>query len=187
MLTDTFTAHTFFAEFIADTTRAIRWGTLRQDSGDPFVFVKEAKEVWAKVEEKAGLKRDDGVVAKGKRVLFTDSLDLEKAIQLQKTCDELEIGGESTIRWSTSERRGEEDADKTGSASFGIGTSLTNDFQKASNPSETSKPLNIVIKLSQIDGKNCVKLSDDKGKVSFLNKALSSDRENAEHGSVVHW
>ncbi|CAD6574697.1 MAG: nicotinate phosphoribosyltransferase, partial [Tremellales sp. Tagirdzhanova-0007] len=141
MLTDTFTAHTFFAEFIKDTTRAIRWGSLRQDSGDPFEFVKKAKEVWAKVEEKAGLKSDDGVVAKGKRVLFTDSLDVEKAIQLQKCCDELEIG-----------------------ASFGIGTSLTNDFQKASNPSKTSKPLNIVIKLSTVDGKNCVKLSDDKGK-----------------------
>ena len=98
MLTDTFTAHTFFAEFIKDTTRAIRWGSLRQDSGDPFEFVKKAKEVWAKVEEKAGLKSDDGVVAKGKRVLFTDSLDVEKAIQLQKCCDELEIGGEFPIQ-----------------------------------------------------------------------------------------
>jgi nicotinate phosphoribosyltransferase len=53
----------------------------------------------------------------------------------------------------------------TVAAAFGIGTFLTNDFNKASDPSEISKPLNIVIKLNQIDGKPCVKLSDDKGKV----------------------
>lgn len=51
------------------------------------------------------------------------------------------------------------------SASFGIGTYLTNDFSKVSDPTKISKPLNIVIKLSRIDGHDCVKLSDDKGKV----------------------
>ena len=51
-------------------------------------------------------------------------------------------------------------------ASFGIGTFLTNDFRKVSDPSQVSKALNIVIKLNKIDGKECVKLSDDKGKVS---------------------
>lgn len=51
-----------------------------------------------------------------------------------------------------------------GSASFGIGTHLTNDFRKASDPSAKSEPLNIVIKLNEIDGRACVKLSDDKGK-----------------------
>jgi nicotinate phosphoribosyltransferase len=53
-------------------------------------------------------------------------------------------------------------------ASFGIGTFLSNDFQKASKPDTVSKPLNIVIKLNKIEGKNCVKLSDDAGKVSLL-------------------
>jgi len=51
-------------------------------------------------------------------------------------------------------------------ASFGIGTFLSNDFQKESKPDTISKPLNIVIKLNKINGKNCVKLSDDVGKVS---------------------
>jgi nicotinate phosphoribosyltransferase len=50
-------------------------------------------------------------------------------------------------------------------ASFGIGTFLTNDFKKASDKSKVSTPLNIVIKLNKINGRNCVKLSDDIGKV----------------------
>ena len=46
-------------------------------------------------------------------------------------------------------------------ASFGIGTNLTNDFHRASDPTAKSKPLNIVIKLKRIDGLECVKLTDD--------------------------
>ncbi|KAL7423219.1 nicotinate phosphoribosyltransferase [Cryptotrichosporon argae] len=141
MLTDTFTARAFFADFIADPTRALRWGGLRQDSGNPFTFARQAKDAWAAVEDAAGVRRDDALVAAGKRVIFSDSLDVDKAIKLQQGCDEVGIG-----------------------AAFGIGTFLTNDFQKASDPSQTSKPLNIVIKLNQINGRDCVKLSDDKGK-----------------------
>ncbi|WVQ96831.1 nicotinate phosphoribosyltransferase [Kwoniella sp. CBS 9459] len=145
MLTDTYTAQAFFADFISSPARASRWSTLRQDSGDPFQFVKDAKEAWRTLEDESGSQvvGEDGkrVVAKGKRVIFSDGLDVEKAIELQKGCDEIGIA-----------------------ASFGIGTFLTNDFRKASDPSEVSKPLNIVIKLNQINGKNCVKLSDDKGK-----------------------
>ncbi|WVR06246.1 nicotinate phosphoribosyltransferase [Kwoniella sp. DSM 27419] len=141
MLTDTYTAKAFFADFTSDPARALRWSTLRQDSGDPFKFAKDAKDAWAIIEEKAGVQSDDGVVAKGKRLIFSDGLDLETALSLQKGCDEIGIA-----------------------AAFGIGTFLTNDFRKASNPEQKSKPLNIVIKLSQINGKNCVKLSDDKGK-----------------------
>jgi nicotinate phosphoribosyltransferase len=49
-------------------------------------------------------------------------------------------------------------------ASFGIGTHLTNDFTRASSPGTVSKPLNIVVKIHSIDGLDCVKLTDDKGK-----------------------
>ncbi|GFZ45330.1 NAPRTase [Saitozyma sp. JCM 24511] len=140
MLTDTYTAQAFFVDFIADPQRALRWTALRQDSGDPFKFVKEAREAWMTVGKLAGMSEHDGIL-KGRRIVFSDGLDVKKAIDLQKGCDEHGVG-----------------------AAFGIGTSLTNDFDKASDPSEISKPLNIVIKLNQIDGKPCVKLSDDKGK-----------------------
>jgi nicotinate phosphoribosyltransferase len=95
MLTDTFTASAFFDDFAADTTRALRWDSLRQDSGDAFAFVKQAKEVWRGIEQEAGVKHKDGAVAVGKRVIFSDGLDVESAIALQKGCDEIGIAGGS--------------------------------------------------------------------------------------------
>ena len=53
-------------------------------------------------------------------------------------------------------------------ASFGIGTSLTNDFHSlSSGGKEKSKALNMVIKLSSVDGKPTVKISDDITKVGL--------------------
>lgn len=138
MLTDTYTAEVFFADFIADPARALRWNALRQDSGDPFEFVRHAKAAWEEVAKRVG---STGNALEGKRVVFSDSLDVKRAIELQRGCDEIGLG-----------------------AAFGIGTHFTNDFRKKSDPSQPSKALNMVIKLSQIDGKDCVKLSDDKGK-----------------------
>ena len=97
MLTDTFTAQAFFTDFISDPTRALRWGTLRQDSGDPRTFVRQAKEAWKEVEEQAGVKRDDGKVAVGKRIIFSDGLDVDKAVELQTLCDELDMAGTSLV------------------------------------------------------------------------------------------
>lgn len=94
MLTDTFTAQAFFTDFLSDPARALRWGSLRQDSGDPFVFVKQAKEVYRQVEDAAGIEREDGAVAKGKRIIFSDGLNVESAIALQKGCDEIGVAGE---------------------------------------------------------------------------------------------
>ena len=60
-------------------------------------------------------------------------------------------------------------------ASFGIGTSLTNDFSTLSS-SQTikSKALNIVIKLATVDGKLCVKISDDSDKVDEFMKCFAN-------------
>lgn len=48
--------------------------------------------------------------------------------------------------------------------SFGIGTSLTNDFQSITKGSK-SKALNMVIKLANINGEPCIKISDELTKV----------------------
>ena len=51
---------------------------------------------------------------------------------------------------------------------FGIGTSLSNDFKrKSSGGTEKSKALNMVIKLSSVDGKPTVKISDEITKVGM--------------------
>lgn len=55
-------------------------------------------------------------------------------------------------------------------AAFGIGTNLTNDFPGA-------EPLNIVIKLTALDGRPAVKLTDDPAKASGCADALRAARE----------
>lgn len=102
MLTDTYTAPAFFEDFISDPERALRWDVLRQDSGDPYDFLKKAKEAWRTVERKAGIAREDGAIGAGKRVIFSDGLDVKTATTLQKACDEVGIGGESA--WHTAPR-----------------------------------------------------------------------------------
>ncbi|KAI8887030.1 nicotinate phosphoribosyltransferase [Backusella circina FSU 941] len=84
-----------------------------------------------------------GIDPSTKIIVFSDSLDVELAIRLDQ-------------------------ASKTAGiqSSFGIGTFLTNDFQKMSQPSVKSKALSIVIKLRYCNGKRVVKLSDDPSKWS---------------------
>ena len=96
MLTDTFTVRTFFNDFTSDPERALRWGALRHDSGDPFEFIKMAKEAWTTVEQKAGIERGEGKgrIGEGKMAVFSDSLDVDKALQIQAMCDEQGMAGE---------------------------------------------------------------------------------------------
>lgn len=79
-----------------------------------------------------------GIDPSTKTIVFSDSLNVQRAIDL----------------YDRSEKAGIK-------SSFGIGTSLTNDFQKASNQSVKSKALNIVIKIKECDRKRVIKLSDD--------------------------
>ena len=59
--------------------RARRWHGLRQDSGDPFVFAPRAKEVYERL----------GIDPSEKIIVYSDWLNVEKAIALKKQCDAL--------------------------------------------------------------------------------------------------
>ncbi|KAI0714393.1 nicotinate phosphoribosyltransferase [Cerioporus squamosus] len=128
-LTDTFSTEAFYKDFMANPHFAQQWTGLRQDSGDPYVFAPRAKQVYEQL----------GVDHTKKVIIFSDALNVEKALKLKKQCDELGF-----------------------KCSFGIGTSLSNDFKKkSSGGKEKSKALNMVIKLSSVDGKPTVKISDE--------------------------
>ena len=75
-----------------------------------------------------------------KTIIFSDGLDVETAINISNYCN-------GKIRYS-----------------FGIGTYFTSNFVKLSNKSVKSKPMNMVIKLTKVDGIPVVKLSDSIGK-----------------------
>lgn len=83
-----------------------------------------------------------GIDHKTKSIIYSDSVTLDKALALKQQCDDIGF-----------------------TCSFGIGTFLTNDFRtKSSGYKEKSRALNMVIKLNSVDGKPCVKISDDLGK-----------------------
>ncbi|KZT29231.1 nicotinate phosphoribosyltransferase, partial [Neolentinus lepideus HHB14362 ss-1] len=128
-LTDTFSTEAFYKDFVKDTARARRWKAIRQDSGDPYVYAPRAKEIYTSL----------GIDYKEKMIVFSDALNMDKALGLKKQCDELGFP-----------------------CSFGIGTWLTNDFKKASSGGKEKSPaLNMVIKLSEVNDKLCVKISDE--------------------------
>lgn len=78
-----------------------------------------------------------GIDYRKKVIVFSDSLDVELAAKLQDAVDQAGFIG-----------------------AFGIGTFLTNDYQR-SDINERSMPLNMVIKVALVEGKPCVKISDD--------------------------
>lgn len=75
-----------------------------------------------------------------KTIIYSNALDVDTAIDLNNYCK-----------------------DKIRSSS-GIGTHFTSDFKKVSDSSLKSKAMNMVIKMTEINGVPVVKLSDDVGK-----------------------
>lgn len=161
-LTDTFSTEAFYKDFTRE--RAEKWTGLRQDSGDPYVYAPRAKEIYESL----------GVDYKNKKtIIFSDSVDVEKALKLREQAREIGFLGKLTSR-PLLDRDLQHLPVNRFLASFGIGTSLTNDFHSVSSGGkEKSKALNMVIKLASVDNKHCVKISDELSKVRSRIIAMS--------------
>ena len=128
VLTDTYTTDVFMRNF--SKKHALLFTSLRHDSGDPLLFTDKAIARYKEL-------RVDPTI---KYIIFSDSLDPERAIEIADYCKG-RIG-----------------------ATFGIGTNLSNDVGNG------VRPLNIVMKLWECKMTEkerwhpCVKLSDVGGK-----------------------
>lgn len=132
-LSDSFTTDEFLKDFNHQFSRL--FDGVRHDSGDPIEFAKKIISHYEKL----------GIDPMSKTIVFSDSLNPEKVLEIQKFC----IGKIKT--------------------SYGIGTNLTN--------SVGVKPLNMVIKLVEIDGLNVIKLSDSQGKHTGDEKTIKLVKE----------
>ncbi|WP_435954367.1 nicotinate phosphoribosyltransferase [Dryocola sp. BD626] len=128
-LTDCITMDAFLRDF--GPAFAQQYQGLRHDSGDPFEWGEKAIAHYEQL----------GINPMTKVLVFSDNLDLPKAIELYKHFA-------SRVNLS-----------------FGIGTRLTCDIPQV-------KPLNIVIKLVECNGKPVAKLSDSPGKTICHDKAF---------------
>ncbi len=120
-LTDTFGTKAFWEDFDMELSRA--YDGVRHDSGDPFEFAQAAIEHYEK----------QRVDPRGKTIIFSDGLTIDKAIALQEAYKD------------------------TFKVSFGIGTHLTNDFDDCIPLSIVMKLRSVngipVVKLSDEPGK----------------------------------
>ncbi|KAJ3019666.1 nicotinate phosphoribosyltransferase [Thoreauomyces humboldtii] len=137
-LSDTYGTAPFLSDFTKDLAETYQ--AVRQDSGDPRAFFLSLLSHYDALE----------VDCRDKAVVFSDSLDVQKCLDLLRFVTGLET-----------ERQGR--GLSTPKAKFGVGTNFTNDFVNTSTGSK-SNALNIVIKLHSCGGKPVVKLSDDQGK-----------------------
>lgn len=141
VLTDTYTTDVFFRNF--SKKHAQLFTSLRQDSGDPLVFVDKAIKRYEELR----------VNPKLKYIVFSDSLNADKAIEIRNYCGN-RIG-----------------------ATFGIGTNLTADV------GNNIKGMNIVMKLfrckmtAKEEWQECIKLSDVEGKHTGSEKEIRLAQE----------
>ncbi|MFZ5294659.1 nicotinate phosphoribosyltransferase [Enterobacter chuandaensis] len=128
-LTDCITMDAFLRDFGPEFAQ--RYQGLRHDSGDPVEWGEKAIAHYQKL----------GIDPMSKVLVFSDNLDLAKAVELYRHFNaRINLG-------------------------FGIGTRLTCDIPQV-------KPLNIVIKLVECNGKPVAKLSDSPGKTICHDKAF---------------
>ena len=133
-LTDTYGLRAFLVDFSPRLAKL--FDGIRHDSGCPFELTDRI----------VSLYKNYGIDPSSKTIVFSDGLDVNKAVKIHEYCKKLGIR-----------------------CSFGIGTNLTNDF-------ENSQPLNMVIKLWNINGMPVVKVSEDASKSIGDTKAIQAIR-----------
>lgn len=148
MLPDTISTNIFLQDF--NKKFAILFSGIRHDSSCPFKFTEKIIKHYKKF----------NIDPMSKIIIFSDSLNVEKAIEIKKYC-------KGKIK-----------------CSFGVGTAFSNDFFKK-NSTEISQPLNMVIKLWSCNGQPTIKLSDVKGKengtpesINFMKWIVKNQLEN---------
>ncbi|MDO6580603.1 nicotinate phosphoribosyltransferase [Photobacterium sp. 2_MG-2023] len=120
-LTDCINMDAFLRDF--DLRLSKRFSGLRHDSGDPITWGEKAIAHYQSL----------GIDPKSKTLVFSDSLTLERALEIyQHFCQRVQI-------------------------SFGIGTNMTCDLPGVDT-------LNIVLKLTECEGRPVAKISDEPGK-----------------------
>ena len=124
-LTDTLGDDKFFKDFTAKYAKL--FDGVRHDSGPPINWANRIIDHYTKM----------GVDYKDKYLMFSDSITLEKALEIKNYLKQMH------------------DHDKV---SFGIGTALTNNIPGI-------QPLNCVMKLVEANGRPVAKLSNDAGKI----------------------
>ena len=135
-LTDTYTTDVFLSTF--DTFHAKLFDGVRQDSGDPLAFADKIIQHYKRLH----------IDPSAKTVVFSDGLDVEKAVKIHKYCN-------GRIR-----------------DVYGIGTSLTNDVGAA----PLNMVIKLTKCRASLDKpwRNTVKLSDEKGKHTGASEELKN-------------
>ena len=126
-LTDIFNMDVFSKDFGKNEIFSKVYTGLRHDSGDPLVWAEKAKRLF--------MERSNTL--EGKSLVFSDGLNLEKALEIQSQLED--ENGKLPIN-----------------VIFGIGTKLTNNVG--------AKAPNIVIKNVMTSGHATAKISDEPGK-----------------------
>jgi len=135
-LTDCINTDAFLRDF--DRRLSERFVGLRHDSGDPIAWGEKAIKHYEAL----------GIAPQTKSLVFSDSLTLDKALDIYK-----HFGQRINV-------------------SFGIGTQLTCDLPEV-------ETLNVVLKLTQCEGRPVAKISDEPGKIMCRDEAYLTQLRQA--------